>query len=129
MDKDEIIQMLIKIQKLLNVIGNYVEDIQFKKDILICMEDIKFLMVNFITEGEEDMNKQRRNKLEEAKRLLNKANSIIEDVLTDEDCAFNNLSEGLQQTMRGEQMENNISELEEAIDHIDEVIDNLNNVE
>ena len=43
--------------------------------------------------------------------------------------AFENLSEGLQQTMRGEQMEDNISEMEEAIDKIEEILDNIDNVQ
>lgn len=75
------------------------------------------------------MNKARRKKIEEARILLSKANDIIDDVMNEEDFAFNNLSEGLQCTMRGEQMESNVNELEEAIDHIEEAINNLDSVE
>ena len=75
------------------------------------------------------MNKTRRKQIEQAKELLNKVNDIINDVLNEEDFAFNNLSEGLQQTMRGETMENNIDELSEAIDNIEEAMNNLDNIE
>lgn len=75
------------------------------------------------------MNKARRKQIEQAKVLLNNVNDIINDVLNEEDFAFNNLSEGLQQTMRGETMENNIDELSEAIDNIEEAMNNLDNIE
>lgn len=75
------------------------------------------------------MNNERRKKINQVKNLLEQAKDIINDVLSDEDLAFNNLSEGLQCTMRGEQMESNVSEMEEAIDNIDNVLDNLNNIE
>ena len=75
------------------------------------------------------MNNERRRKIKQAKELLDKANDLINDVINDEDMAFNNLSEGLQQTMRGEQMEENVSEMEEAIDGLEEVIQHLNNLQ
>ena len=75
------------------------------------------------------MNNERRKKIKYATSLLNQARDIINDVMSDEDLAFNNLSEGLQCTLRDEQMENNVSEMEEAIDNIDEAMDNLNNLE
>lgn len=75
------------------------------------------------------MNKIRRNKINEIKKLLEQASDMINDVMIDEDDAFNNLSDGLQCTMRGEQMESNVSEMEEAIDNINEAIDNLENIE
>ena len=75
------------------------------------------------------MNNERRKKIKQAKELLDKANDLINDVMNDEDMAFNNLSDGLQQTMRGEQMENNVGEMEEAIEKIEEAIDNLDNIE
>lgn len=75
------------------------------------------------------MNNERRRKIKQAKELLDKANDLINDVINDEDMAFNNLSEGLQQTMRGEQMEENVSEMEEAIDGLEEVIQHLDNLQ
>lgn len=75
------------------------------------------------------MNNVRRKKIKEIIKLLDNANDMLLDVKDDEEFAFDNLSEGLQQTMRGEQMEENINEMEEAIDKLEEVIENLNNVE
>lgn len=75
------------------------------------------------------MNKVRRAQIEKIKTMLEQVNDMINDVMIDEDSAFNNLSDGLQCTMRGEQMENNVSEMEEAMDNINEAIDNLTNIE
>ena len=75
------------------------------------------------------MNKIRRKQIDEAKTLINKGLDIIQDVLSEEDFAFNNLSEGLQQTMRGESMESNVDELEECVDHINEALECLDNIE
>lgn len=75
------------------------------------------------------MNKARRGKMKEVIKLLDQANSILEDIRDDEEFAFDNLSEGLQQTMRGEQMEENVDVMNEAIDKINEAIDDLNGVD
>ena len=75
------------------------------------------------------MNNTRRKKIKTAKILIDQARDIIYEVMSDEESAFDNLSEGLQQTMRGEQMEENVSEMEEAIDKIDEAIECLDNIQ
>lgn len=75
------------------------------------------------------MNNARRKRLKEAQNLLDKVLDIIRDVLSEEDLAFNNLSEGLQQTLRGETMENNVEELDEASEQIENAINCLENVE
>lgn len=68
------------------------------------------------------MNNQKRKELNKAIELLEQARSIVEDVLEDEDFGFNNLTDGLQQTMRGEAMEEAIGNMGTAIDSIDEAI-------
>lgn len=75
------------------------------------------------------MNKDRRNRLEKAKDIIEQAQIVIEDVMTEEEMAFDNLSEGLQQTMRGETMENNIDILNDMKDLIDEVIEKFDEIE
>lgn len=75
------------------------------------------------------MNNERRKKIRIAKTLIDQARDIIYDVMSDEENAFDNLSEGLQQTMRGERMEENVREMEEAIDKIDEAVDCLDEIE
>lgn len=75
------------------------------------------------------MNKARRKQIVKAKNYLNEAADIIQDVLNDEDMAYNNLSEGLQCTARGEQMESNIDDLEEIIDNLMEIINSLDSID
>lgn len=65
------------------------------------------------------MNKDRRALLCEAERLLEKVCDIVERSLDDEQNAYDNLPEGIQDGDRGEKMENAISKLEEAIDLIE----------
>lgn len=127
--KKDGVKILGKIQQLLKEVGCSVNDIQFKKDILKCMEEIKNTIDNCNMKGDMDMNNARRKRLAEARKLIDQANDIINEVMIEETDAFENLSEGLQQTMRGEQMEDNISEMEEAIDKIEEILDNIDNVQ
>lgn len=75
------------------------------------------------------MNKNRRKRISDVIYTLKQVKDVLNIVMNEEDDAFNNLSEGLQCTMRGEQMEENISELEEAIEHIEEALDNLDIIE
>ncbi len=68
------------------------------------------------------MNNQKRKELNKAIELLEQAQSIVESVLEDEDFGFNNLTDGLQQTIRGQEMEAAIDNMNEALDSIDEAI-------
>lgn len=80
-------------------------------------------------EGEYEMNKLRRKQLDQAKQLLTEVYNIINSIMIEEENAFENLSEGFQATLRGEQMESNVEEMEEALEHINEALDNILNVE
>lgn len=82
------------------------------------------------------MNKTRRNEIRRIETsfttiaTVDEAYNIrsdIEDVLYDEQDAFDSLSEGLQCTSRGEAMEEAIDSLQGAIDSIDKIIDILEN--
>lgn len=68
------------------------------------------------------MNKNRRKELSEIINQLNNLKEKVEGIRDVEQEGFDNLSDGLQQTMRGSQMEEAISNLESAIDLIDETI-------
>lgn len=75
------------------------------------------------------MNKARRKELEKAIALLqsmedtfNEAVGIIEGVRDEEREAFDNLSEGLQQSERGQRME-------EAVDALDSLTDDLQQID
>ena len=75
------------------------------------------------------MNKKRRKSLEEARVMLAKAQEIIEDVRQDEEMAFENLSESLQQTARGQAMESNVDLLSEIGEELEEISERLDEVE
>lgn len=68
------------------------------------------------------MNKRRREKLSEANVLLDKAASIVERSMEEEEDSLNNLPESLQGSERGEAMEETIDELHMAIDSISDAI-------
>lgn len=129
MSKIDNFMALMRVRKEINRIGLKANDEQLQRDLYRVLEEISFASNNYIMEGEDKMNQIRRKRLAEARNLLNRASEIISDITFEEDDAFNNLSEGLQQTMRGETMENNISELEDCADKIGEAIDCLDNVE
>lgn len=129
MSKMDIFMSLMQIRKEINKIGLKANDEQLQRDLYRVLEEISFASMNYIIEGEDKMNQIRRKRLDEARNLLNRASEIISDIASEEDDAFNNLSEGLQQTMRGETMENNVTELEECTEKIGEAIDCLDNVE
>jgi len=71
------------------------------------------------------MNKQRRMRLDEAHSKLLEAQEIIEEVMNEEQDAFDNLPESLQGSERGEQMEEYIGTMQDAYDGIDEFMCNL----
>lgn len=66
------------------------------------------------------MNKARRKKLGEAFDLVNSAKEILEDVREEEQEAYENLPESLQNSGKGEEMQNYIEMLEEAENYLDD---------
>ena len=87
------------------------------------------------------MNKSRRKRIAVAIRDLKKTtkhnfidNYIdfikdeIEDILWEEDDAYNNMPENLQYSIRGEESSEAIDNLQEAVDKLDEAIDILNDI-
>lgn len=73
------------------------------------------------------MNNERRKRIAEARQLLSDALEIIQEVASDEREAFNNLSESLQNSERGETIgaaadaaESAESSLEETLSYLDE---------
>lgn len=69
------------------------------------------------------MNKARRTELAAIIEGLEEYKNRLESVMDDEQNAFDNLSEGLQATMRGSMMEEAIDNMSSAIDAIDEAIE------
>lgn len=74
------------------------------------------------------MNKQRRKELEEAVRLLEEAYSTIEIIMEQEQEAFDNMPEGLQESERGEQMQENIDNLDSCLSDLENVKEQVEEV-
>lgn len=73
------------------------------------------------------MNKFRREELSGAIKLLEQAYSIIENCRDDEQDAYDNLPDGIQDSERGETMYYYIGEMEECMDAIDNITDCIYN--
>lgn len=73
------------------------------------------------------MNRKRREKLKQAISLLDFVYEIIFQAAEEEQDCFDNLPENLQESDRGERMEEAISELENATEKIDEVKESVEN--
>ena len=71
------------------------------------------------------MNKARRKQIAEAIALIEQAQTILADVAADEQEAFDNMPEGLQQADNGQKMEEAIRTLEEKNSDLETTIDEL----
>lgn len=71
------------------------------------------------------MNKQRRAEIRNIIDSLNEIKTQLDSVAYDEQFAFDNLTEGLQCSMRGEKIEECAETLSEAVDSLDDIISNL----
>lgn len=71
------------------------------------------------------MNKDRRNKVSDAISSLSNAWNILNKVRDDEQSAFDNCPESLQNSEKGAVMEDWIGVLSDSLDVIDTVIDDL----
>ncbi len=61
--------------------------------------------------------------------MIQNAHDVLEEVRDEEQDAFDNLPEGLQDSERGDMMQEAIGNLDEAIDNLDDVLSSLENVE
>ena len=71
------------------------------------------------------MNKDRRNKVSDAISALSNAWNILNKVRDDEQSAFDNCPESLQNSEKGTVMEDWIGILSDSLDAIDAVVDDL----
>ena len=67
------------------------------------------------------MNRQRRQRLYDATSALDEAVAVIQDIHSEEDEAFNNLSEGLQCSRTGNSMQDAMDKLDGFVDKIESV--------
>lgn len=71
------------------------------------------------------MNKARREQIAKAVWLIQEAQSIIDDVHSEEMEAYENMPEGLKNGDRGEAAQNAVNALSEANDACDDACENL----
>lgn len=69
------------------------------------------------------MNNNRRQELYNVQKGLGELKDKLESIMNDEQEGFDNLSEGLQMTIRGAAMEEAVDNMSSAIEAIDEAID------
>ena len=74
------------------------------------------------------MNKARRNKLDEIVSEIQAALEKLEDVAAEEENAYDNMPESLQESERGEQMCEYIDTMDEAASCLDAVIADLQEI-
>lgn len=74
------------------------------------------------------MNKKQRERLERAASLISEAKEIIEQIRDEEQEKFENLSEGLQASEKGQALEENSSSLDGANDELSNVLETIEEV-
>lgn len=74
------------------------------------------------------MNKERRKQINKLIDKIRENISELDGIIDDEQDAFDNLSEGLQCTMRAADMEEAIDTMNEALDQLNEAADTLEEV-
>lgn len=74
------------------------------------------------------MNKTRRKQLSEAVSKLEEAMQIVDDMRSEEEDAYLNMPESLQESERGQQMDEYINSMDEASGSIDEAISVLQEI-
>jgi hypothetical protein len=75
------------------------------------------------------MNQARRNSISKIVAELQNQSEALACVIADEQEAFDNMPEGLQQSDKGQQMEENLYSLQEQFDTLEEMISNLESLE
>ena len=75
------------------------------------------------------MNKARRKKISEILEQLEGLSVEIEEVMNEEQEAYDNLPESIQYSERGENMEGYISSLDDAMNYVSDAISSLEEIE
>jgi len=69
------------------------------------------------------MNRNRRREITRAVKLVEEARGILEAVTEEEQEAYDNMPEGLQESEQGEQLEENVTLLEGVVDQLETAAD------
>jgi hypothetical protein len=74
------------------------------------------------------MNNERRKQLRNLSQRLGELLNILEGILSDEQISFDNMPENLQNSMRGSDSEEAISQMEEAVENLEEAIKSIDEI-
>ena len=74
------------------------------------------------------MNKERRNKIQQVIDNINSVREKLQEVLDDEQFAFDSMPENLQYSMRGEESQEAIDYMNEVIEYLDNAIETLESI-
>lgn len=74
------------------------------------------------------MNAKRRKQLANAVEVLNNVLGLLEEVTTDEQDAYDNLPESIQDSDKGEAMLENVDDMEDASSSLQDIIDQLQDI-
>ncbi len=74
------------------------------------------------------MNKQRLGEIKKIIDNVNECKGDLDDVMADEQIAFDNMPENLQLSSNGERSEEAIDILDNAVEKLDEVVELLNTI-
>lgn len=74
------------------------------------------------------MNAKRRKQLANAVEVLNNVLELLEEVTADEQDAYDNLPESIQESERGETMQENVDDIENASSSLQDIIEQLQEI-
>jgi hypothetical protein len=74
------------------------------------------------------MNKARRKWLEDIYNRLEVLKDELENISAEEQDAYDNLPEGIQDSERGDAMEENVSDIDDAASSIEEIMDTIQDI-
>ena len=74
------------------------------------------------------MNNKRREKIAGSIKLLENVKNILQEVLDEEQLAFDNMPENLQYSIRGEEAQEAIDYISEAIECLDNAVEQLESI-
>jgi len=72
------------------------------------------------------MNKARREQVKKVVDYIESAYIMLDGIKDDEEYAFNNLPDGIQESERGEIMEQNVDTMDDCINELWDIVDALN---
>lgn len=75
------------------------------------------------------MNKKRRKEIENLRESISETKAKLQDLLDEEQQAFGNMPESIQESGRGEEMQEIIEYMEAAIDSLEEATESLTEIQ